>query len=98
MNIETIMFIPSSTAQKIKFSIKDFFSKCDQMQQFPADLVTFTEETLNGKFHFLCSVVLSKSGSVKIIPVMKSSRKRSADRLANKQAVFLNNLAQYYCF
>ena len=23
--------------------------------QFPADLVTFTEEILNGKFHFLCS-------------------------------------------
>ena len=29
------------TAQKIKFSIKD--------------LVTFTEEILNGKLHFLCS-------------------------------------------
>ena len=23
--------------------------------QFPADLVTFTEEILNGKVHFLCS-------------------------------------------
>ena len=23
--------------------------------QFPADLVTFTEESLNGKLHFLCS-------------------------------------------
>ena len=32
------------TAQKMKFSIKDF-----------ADLVTFTEEILNGKLHFLCS-------------------------------------------
>ena len=30
------------TTQKIKFSIKDFFSKCDQI--------------LNGKLHFLCSV------------------------------------------
>ena len=27
--------------------------------QFPADLVTFTEETLNGKLHFLCSVYSS---------------------------------------
>ena len=26
--------------------------------QFPADLVTFTEETLKGKLHFLCSVPL----------------------------------------
>ena len=27
-----------------------------QNPQFPADLVTFTEAILNGKFHFLCSV------------------------------------------
>ena len=26
------------------------------MTKFPADLVTFTEEILNGKLHFLCSV------------------------------------------
>ena len=34
---------------KMKFSIKDFFSKCDQIRSFlfPADLVTFTEEILN---------------------------------------------------
>ena len=36
--------------KKMKFSIKDFFSK-----QFPADLVKFTEEILNGKLHFFCS-------------------------------------------
>ena len=36
-----------STAQKIKFSVKDFYSKCDQIRSFLADLVTFTEETLN---------------------------------------------------
>ena len=29
--------------------------------QFPADLVAFTEETLNGKLQFLCS---ERSGSV----------------------------------
>ena len=44
------------TLQKMKFSIKDFFSKCDQIRRFPADLVTFNEETLHGKPHFLCSV------------------------------------------
>ena len=32
-------------AQKMKFSIKDFFSKCDQIRIFH-----------NGKLHFLCSV------------------------------------------
>ena len=34
-----------SSHQKTIFSIKDFFSKCDQ--------ITFTEETI--KLHFLCS-------------------------------------------
>ena len=34
------------TALKMMFSIKDFFSKSD---------LTFTEEVLNGKLHFLCS-------------------------------------------
>ena len=36
----------------MKFSTKDFFSF---FLQFPADLVTFTEEILNGKLRFLCS-------------------------------------------
>ena len=38
---------------KMKFSIKDFFSKCDQIRR---NLVTFTGEILNGKLHFVCSV------------------------------------------
>ena len=46
----------SSTAQKMKFSIKDFFNKCDQIPQFPVDLITFAVEIFNGKLHFLCSV------------------------------------------
>ena len=44
------------TTQKMKFSIIDFLSKCDKIRIFPADLVTFTEEILNEKLHFLCSV------------------------------------------
>ena len=35
------------TAKKLKFTIKDFFSKCEE--------ITFTEEVLNGKLQFLCS-------------------------------------------
>ena len=38
----------------MKFSIKDFFNKYDQIRSF-ADLVTFTAEILNEKLHFLCS-------------------------------------------
>ena len=43
------------TAQETKFSIKDFFSKCDQIRR-NADLVAFTKEILNGKLPFLCCV------------------------------------------
>ena len=39
-----------STEQKKKFSFKGFFSKCDHISP---DLVTFPEEILNGKLHFL---------------------------------------------
>ena len=37
----------TNTAQKMKFSIKDFFSKYETV-----DLVTFTEEIPNGKLQF----------------------------------------------
>ena len=44
-----------NTAQKMKFSIKDFFIKCEQIRKNPADFVTFPERILNGKLHFLYS-------------------------------------------
>ena len=40
------------TAQKMKFSIRYFLSKCDQET---ADLVIFNQEIFDGKLHF-CSV------------------------------------------
>ena len=39
---------PTSTAQKMKFFIKNFFSKREQVRSF----LTFTDEILNGKLHF----------------------------------------------
>ena len=41
--------------QKMKFSMKDFFSKCDQIRWKLQIWFTFTEEILNGKLIFLCS-------------------------------------------
>ena len=43
------------STQKMKFSIKDFFSKCDQITQKTATSVTFTEKMLIGKLH-VCAV------------------------------------------
>ena len=51
------------TAENMKFSIKDFVSKMWPKPQEIADLVTFTEEMLNGKLHFLCSVSNISSSS-----------------------------------
>ena len=65
------------TAQKVKFSIKDFFSKYEQIRrkQFSADLVTFTEEILNGKRHFLCSVFYAYSDwSVEVFSIIRQAR------------------------
>ena len=44
-NIQSLFQISNKSLHK-KISIKDFFSKCDQIR---------TEEILNGKLHFLCS-------------------------------------------
>ena len=59
---ENNSFTNNNTAQKIKFSIKDFFSKCDQTRsflrpQFFLDLVAFTEEILNETLHLLFNVM-----------------------------------------
>ena len=58
------------TTQKMKFFTNNFFSKCDQPNpQIPADSVTFTEEILSGKLHFLCSDV-----NVKMYPMTRKNR------------------------
>ena len=49
-------------AQKMKLSVKGFFSKCDH-----ADLVTFTEEILNRKLRFLCRVSYMKEKCIRIV-------------------------------
>ena len=37
------MLIPLYTAQKVKFSIEDFFSKCDQIRSFLMENFIFCE-------------------------------------------------------
>ena len=49
-----ILFIINN-CKKIKFSIKDLFSK---FIQFSVDSVTFTEEIFNGKLHFFVQQML----------------------------------------
>ena len=48
--------------KKWKFSIKDFFSKCDQIQ-FPDDLHSFTEKSIMEIFIF-CAIELPSHKSI----------------------------------
>ena len=52
----TASLVKTVTTQKMKFSFKYFFRKCDQT----AVLITFTEDILNGKLHFLRSELILK--------------------------------------
>ena len=62
-NIMKLVFLKAYifTAQKMKFFFKEFHSKLPLPNPHEtADLVTFTEEILNGKLHFLCTVWSTK--------------------------------------
>ena len=72
----------------MKLSIKDFFSKCDQIQ-FPANLVTFTEEILIGKLHFLCSVVKTTVFH-KHIPEILLLNHKVSEKMAKTSETFTN--------
>ena len=49
-------FFPSAnTAQKVKFSIEDFFSKCDQIRRKLRIWSHLLKKSFNRKLHFLCS-------------------------------------------
>ena len=48
------------TAQIKKFSIKDFFSKCDQIGRKLRIWSHLLKKNLNGKLHFLCCDCLIK--------------------------------------
>ena len=45
-----------NTAQKMKFSINDFFSKCDQIRRKPWIWSHLLKKSLMENFLFLCSV------------------------------------------
>ena len=65
VDIENVMKHPLH--KKMKFSIKDFFSKCDQIRSF-----LFTEEILNGKLQFFVQWPLLIYNSSKIYSTCRS--------------------------
>ena len=49
-----------NAAQKVKFSIKDFFSKSDQLRSFLRTWSHLLKKSLMENFIFLCSVIIRK--------------------------------------
>ena len=49
---------PYDIPQKMKFSIKDLFSKCYKIRRTTGDLITITEKILNRKLLFFWAVLV----------------------------------------
>ena len=56
---QIMLILRFDTAQKMKFSIKHFFSKCDQIRSFLRIWSRLLQKPLSGKLHFLYSVKYS---------------------------------------
>ena len=54
-----LFLLKSFTAQKMKFSVKDFFSKCDQICSFQRIWSHLLKKPLMGNFIF-CAVIIGK--------------------------------------
>ena len=54
-----LFLLKSFTAQKMKFSVKDFFSKCDQICSFQRIWSHLLKKPLMGNFIF-CAVIIVK--------------------------------------
>ena len=50
-----MVFITTHTAQEVRFSIKDFFTTCDQIRSFLRIWSYLLKKPLMENFHFLCS-------------------------------------------
>ena len=70
------MFVLDVVVQILGFYI-NFFLAITKSLWITADLVTFTEEILNGNLHFLCSKLMLRRQILTIYQVKYSSRERS---------------------
>ena len=66
----TQSFLPVSTAQKMEFPIKDFFSKCDRVRRKLRIWSHLLKSCLMENFIFLCSVEDSDIREVNVVLVM----------------------------
>ena len=76
---------------KMKFSIKDFFIKCDQICRNCGFCITFTEEILNGKLHFLCNAKFNNNIFSPVVTVVSFFKHK---QFKNFSLLFRYNMAQ----
>ena len=74
-----MIFFTRPTTQKMKFSIKDFFSKCDQIRSFMRIWSHLLKESLMENLIF-CVVTLKPWENLCFSVVFKSYRKRPVAR------------------
>ena len=96
-----------STAQKGSFSLKICSVDATNPQRI-ADLVTFTEETVNGKLHFLCSALITLAKvnihfylvhtESQLISCFRDQYALTVGRLAVNFDIFLKNLLRGWNF
>ena len=67
------------TAQKIKFSIKDFFSKCDKIRSFLHIWVHLLKKSLMENFTFLCSDKFEVTSNLFLIRCWKKGFRNDGD-------------------
>ena len=85
------LFLQKKTLiQKIKFSIKDFFSKCDQIRSFLWIWSHFFEKIVNGKLHFLCRaspalITLQIETSLMNKEISKTTKKKVSVSISQKK-------------
>ena len=80
-----------STAQKIKFPIKDFFSKCDRIRSFPRMWSHMLKKSLMKNFIFYA--VLSMLCFVNLIFILRNLYKYSTNWRKSESEVLLPHLS-----
>ena len=90
----SILPIIANTAQKMKFSIKDFFSKCDQICNFLRIWSHLLMKILNGKLHIFvqCNIVEGLPKKLFVRVILRDTARQQFEKLENRQVTPVEHL------
>ena len=82
----SLLYLHGNTAQKMKFSIKNFFSKCDQIRSLLRIWSHLLKKALMENFILLCSVVhIRYPIPIKVMYSLKTLQIKLHNTLKNPQ-------------